>query len=50
MVNTHLSYNEHFETLVALVTYLAVTGGDAADAANAPRLAKRLSLIITPKK
>jgi len=44
MVNSQLSYSQHFETLVALVTHLAVTGGDEADAANAPKLADRLGL------
>ncbi|GAB4227826.1 MAG: hypothetical protein Kow00121_56600 [Elainellaceae cyanobacterium] len=39
-----LSYSQHFETLVALVTHLAVVGGDEADAANAPKLAERLGL------
>lgn len=39
-----LSYNQHFETLIALVTHLAVVGGDEADAANAPKLAQRLGL------
>lgn len=44
MVNSQLSYSQHFETLVALVTHLAVTGGAEADAANAPKLADRLGL------
>jgi hypothetical protein len=39
-----LSYNQHFETLIALVTHLAVVGGDEADAANASKLAQRLGL------
>ncbi len=39
-----LSYSQHFETLVALVTHLAVVGGDEADAANAPKLAACLGL------
>jgi hypothetical protein len=44
MSEPKLNYTAHFETLVALVTNLAVVGGDEADAANAPRLAKRLGL------
>lgn len=44
MSNPKLSYTANFETLVALVTHLAVVGGDEADAANAPKLAKRLGL------
>jgi hypothetical protein len=44
MSDPTLNYTTHFETLVALVTHLAVVGGDEADAANAPKLAKRLRL------
>lgn len=44
MVNSHLSYSQHFETLIALVTHLAVSGEGEADAANAPKLADRLGL------
>ena len=43
-VKKTFSYSQHFETLVALVTHLAVVGGDEADAANAPKLADRLGL------
>ncbi|MBD1870294.1 hypothetical protein H6F95_23975 [Cyanobacteria bacterium FACHB-471] len=39
-----LSYSQHFETLVALVTHLAVVSGNEADAANALKLAQRLGL------
>jgi hypothetical protein len=42
--NPRHSYNEHYETLVALVTHLGAKGGDEADAANARNLARRLGL------
>lgn len=44
---SQLSYSDHYETLVALITYLAIASPEGRkDASNAPRLADHLGLDL----
>jgi hypothetical protein len=44
MTNQEPSYSKHFDALVALTTYLAITSSEDLDAANSFRLAEQLGL------
>ena len=46
MIRQEAFYSTHFETIVALTTYLAVSESGEIDSANAFRLAKQLGLQL----